>query len=77
MVSRAGGNAEIVLDNVNGYVVEVGDIQGLSDRMGELLKDKEKRLRFGQQGIDRVAEKFSAEKMFGRYEMIYKELLAE
>lgn len=77
VVSRAGGNDEIVLDNVNGYVVKVGDIQGLSDRMRELLKDKEKRLRFGQQGIDRVAEKFSADKMFGRYEMIYQELLAE
>ncbi len=48
---RATCIPEIVHDDVNGFLAESGDVQGLSQGMSALLQDREKAVQKGQAGL--------------------------
>jgi glycosyltransferase involved in cell wall biosynthesis len=43
VASRIGGIPEVIQDGVHGYLVEVGDVNGLATALGKLLLDRDRR----------------------------------
>ncbi|HWF19427.1 MAG TPA: glycosyltransferase family 4 protein, partial [Verrucomicrobiae bacterium] len=57
------GANEVCLDNETGFLVRVGDLVGLSERLVKLAGDAALRERFGRQGREFVRERFAVETM--------------
>ncbi len=56
VATAVGGVPEIVHDGVSGYVVPPAQSVPLADRLVDLLRDPERRRRFGEAGADRFRE---------------------
>lgn len=63
VATRVGGNAELVVDGVTGFLVNPGDAEGIASRTEALLGDPAMRARMGAAGHTRVLERFTAERM--------------
>ncbi|PID57833.1 hypothetical protein CSB45_06325 [candidate division KSB3 bacterium] len=60
--TRHAGIPEAVIDGVCGYLVEEGDVQGMADRLHELVHNPDLRQKMGQAGRQRAGELFCWEK---------------
>jgi glycosyltransferase involved in cell wall biosynthesis len=60
----------------SGYLLPVGDVEGMAGRTLEILKDRERRLEMGRAGRRRAEALFGAERVVGLYERLYEGLLA-
>ena len=56
-----GGLPELVEDGISGYLVPVGDVERLTDRVQRLLEDADLRKRMGAAGRERAARLFAPE----------------
>jgi glycosyltransferase involved in cell wall biosynthesis len=54
-----GGTPDVIRDGVTGFLVEYGDIDGLTSRILSLLQNEELRQKMGQTGRQYVEENFS------------------
>lgn len=70
------GTEEIIEDSVNGFLVQVGDIEMMARRIIDLLKGFDLRERFAEEGMRTVEEKFTVEKMVSSYEKLFCEIVA-
>jgi len=68
-----GSMKEVVIPGKTGFLVPVGDPQGLADRLLELLKDPPARKKMGEQARKLVHEKLSAQKMASAFEDLFDE----
>ena len=59
VATRVGGIPEVVQDGVNGYLVEPGDVDALTERVSELIADPSLRTRMGEAGRTRVEQDFT------------------
>lgn len=59
VATRLSAIPEVVIDGETGYLVNEKDESGLADKIEELLKDKNKRARFGANGRNKIVEMFS------------------
>ena len=75
VATNVGGVPDIAQDGVNGYLVESGDTEAFSEKLSELIKDPEKRRRFGQNGRKMVQERFAKERLIKDTERLYNNLL--
>ncbi|MFP4131476.1 MAG: glycosyltransferase [Thiohalospira sp.] len=73
VVTRVGGNADIVADGLRGRVVPPGDTAALTTAMGELLAAPELRRSMGQNAGEWAREHASVAAMAGSYEALYRE----
>jgi sugar transferase (PEP-CTERM/EpsH1 system associated) len=73
VVSRVGGNPEIVVDGRTGYLYEAGNLDELVGLIDQLVSDREHRLEKGSGARQHVLENFSIETMVRRYEQTYLE----
>lgn len=76
VVTRVGGNAEAIEDNVSGFVVPPDDPEPLADRILRLLRRPDTAKRMGQAGQKTVEEKFTAQAMMAQLTGIYDRLIA-
>ena len=76
IVTRVGGNVEIVEHDVSGIVVESDDVDDLAGWMIKLAEDKVTRERLAAAGADVFASKFSVKTMAAKYSEIYTRLLS-
>ncbi|MEM7482270.1 MAG: glycosyltransferase [Acidobacteriota bacterium] len=60
------GPSEVITDGESGFLVTVGDVDALADRMGRLLADPDLRSRLAAQGREDVRQ-FSLESALRRY----------
>lgn len=74
VATDAGGNPELVKDGENGYLVQVGDVAKLAERIGELVKNKDSISRICENNIDKVKKEFSIDKMVGKHQTVYDEV---
>lgn len=72
VVTRVGGIPEVVINEKTGFMVEPKNVDQLSDKLKELLIDKQKRIDFGNEGYYRVKEKFSIDKTVSEIEQLWK-----
>ncbi len=75
VASRIGGLPEVVDDGETGFLVEPGDVAGLRDRIEQLLRDPLLASRMGQNGRDRVLERFTWDACANRCLEAYSEVV--
>ena len=75
VVTDVAGAKEAARDGVEGFVVTAGDRGELATALTKLISSPDLRLRMGANGRDRVARKFTAEKMADEVDDVYQELL--
>ena len=73
--SDAGGLPEVVRHAETGYLLPVGDVEGMAARSIEILKDDEHRREMGRAGRRRAAALFSADRVVSQYERLYERAL--
>lgn len=67
-----GGNSEIVLDGVTGYIVNPLNPEEISEKTLDLLKNPEKAERFGKAGYERIKSEFNLKNKIKEYIAIYE-----
>jgi glycosyltransferase involved in cell wall biosynthesis len=73
--SDAGGLPEVVRHTESGYLLPVGDVEGMAARTIEILKDDERRREMGEAARHRVESLFDADRVVGQYEAVYARAL--
>jgi glycosyltransferase involved in cell wall biosynthesis len=76
VATDAGGTRTVVDDGGTGYLVPIGDVDALVDRLTRLRDDPELRARFAQAGRERMRERFSITRMVDDIDRLYEEILA-
>ena len=71
--SNAGGIPEVNIDGETGFMLNVGDVEGMAAKTLELLKDEQKLKRFKANAF-KQAQKFSIENIVPQYEAFYKQI---
>lgn len=72
--TRVGGIPEVIDHGVNGYLVELGDIDATAKHALELLLNEEKLIRFRQAAMSATQVKFDSKKIIDHYEQLYERL---
>jgi len=75
VLSREGGNLEIVEDGENSFLCESGNIKEYADRICLLMDDVELRKKMSFKAQETIRQRFSREAMCENYVKIYESLL--
>ncbi len=76
VASRAGGLPEVVRDGENGFLLPVGDVDGMARAALALLRDPERHRAFAQEARRWAVAEFDQTAVVGRYRAIYERVLA-
>jgi len=75
--TNAGGDAELVKDGYNGYVVPMRDPGALAEKINALLDDPEKMKSMGQASRRRAETEFDWKLIAAKTKQVYEDLLME
>ena len=75
VTTDVGGIKDIVSDNITGYIVPKNDLTKFSEKLKELVENKNKRETFSKNGWGFVKDKFHYTRLVNDVEMLYKKLL--
>ncbi len=75
VATAVGGVPELIENGRTGILVPPRDVEALAEAILELLNDKEKAKRLGENGRHLIEEKFSLEEMVEKIESLYCDLL--
>lgn len=75
--SKTGGITDIISNKKNGFLVEVGDIQGLAKTLHKALTDVQLRQRLVKEGYATVEKQFSCKNVLPKVEKWYEEVIHE
>jgi len=75
--SDAGGLPEVVTNGECGYLLPVGDVDGMAARVLGLLRDEKQRKAMGCAGRRRAEEHFNVEAIVTQYERYYERVLGQ
>jgi glycosyltransferase involved in cell wall biosynthesis len=75
VATRIGGNPEAIADGETGLIVPPGDAPALAQALSALLLDGARAAALGEAGRARWARLFTAERMVGETERLYREEL--
>lgn len=59
VATRSGGIPEIVRDGETGFLVDIGDIEALAERVGKLIDDPDLRTHMGERARARIEKEFT------------------
>lgn len=76
VVTRVGGNPEVVADRESGLLVDSGDTEGFARALVVMFREPPLRKAMGQAARARVEKDFDLMKAVGRYEEIYRDCLS-
>ena len=77
VASDVGGVSEMVRDGENGFLVEPGNVEQLSERLRELMADSELRKRMGRRSRDCYEKGFRFEEMVENTLEVYRAVVDE
>jgi N-acetyl-alpha-D-glucosaminyl L-malate synthase BshA len=75
VATRAGGLVEVVEDGVSGFLFQIGDVNGMAQKLAELGSDTDLRIETGKAGRERALEMFSPSSIVPMYERAYEDSL--
>ncbi|HET9707532.1 MAG TPA: N-acetyl-alpha-D-glucosaminyl L-malate synthase BshA [Gemmatimonadales bacterium] len=76
IASRVGGIPEVVTEGVSGYLAAVGDVQTMTERAIEVLRDPARLEEMRHRAVARAAD-FSADRVVPLYERVYEDVLRD
>ena len=76
ITTRVGGLPEVVLDGENGFLLPVGDVDGMAAAALRLLQDAELHRRFATNGREWAIERFAQRRVVAEYRALYERVLA-
>lgn len=59
---RVSSNPELIIDGINGFLLEMNDLEGFADALQELIENSEKRKAMGDNGYKTVCKRFDFKK---------------
>jgi N-acetyl-alpha-D-glucosaminyl L-malate synthase BshA len=74
--TRAGGMPEVVVEGESGYLLPVGDVEGMADRAIAILSNADLQQRLGRAGRKLAEEKFNVEQVVPMYRQFYERIIA-
>jgi sugar transferase (PEP-CTERM/EpsH1 system associated) len=74
VVTRTGGNPEVLVDGHSGLLFPARDAQKLADLLRLLEQEPHLRMELGRQALSRVRTNFSIGSMVSRYEQLYQQV---
>jgi glycosyltransferase involved in cell wall biosynthesis len=77
VATRVGGVPDVVSDGVDGFLAEVGDVEGLTAALATLARDPTLRKEMGRAGRERTLPRYRVERLVDDVDELYRELLAE
>lgn len=77
IASRIGGVPELIADETNGYLCDVGDLEAFVSKIKQLTSDEALYRRFRKNARKYALENFDLEKMNNSYLNIFRELLGQ
>jgi glycosyltransferase involved in cell wall biosynthesis len=77
VATRVGGVPDVVDEGQDGFLVEVGDVDAIADRLALLARDPELRARFGATGREKVVPRYRVSRLIDDVDALYRELLVE
>jgi len=75
IATRSGGLPEVVVDGETGYLLPVGDVDGMAARAIEILKDDDKQHAMGKRGRALAVEQFDESWIVPRYRAMYERVI--
>lgn len=75
--TKVGGLTKLIEDDVNGYLVNVGDYQDLGGKIFDLSMDKEKIIEMGEKLYEKVKENYSSDEMARQHVEIYEKVVSK
>ncbi len=73
--TRGGGIPEIIEDGVNGFLVAIGDVQAIADRLRALANDPERLKTMGRIGREQSLQRFAPEAHAATFRSVYVSIL--
>ncbi|HAQ07720.1 MAG TPA: N-acetyl-alpha-D-glucosaminyl L-malate synthase BshA [Bacillus bacterium] len=73
--TNVGGIPEVIVDGETGYICELGNIKGITEKAIEILSQPAIHQLFSANSVERAEARFSAEQIVTEYEDIYYELV--
>lgn len=77
VASKVGGIPEIIRNNYNGFLFEVGNYREAVEYLNTLVENRDLRILLGQNASKNIKNKFTEEIVVEKLNYIYKELLNE
>ncbi len=77
IATAVGGLPEVVIHGENGFLHEVGDVEGMAASALKLLLDEPMRQAFGEAGRRRSVEVYGQEPIVARYRSIYERVVEQ
>jgi glycosyltransferase involved in cell wall biosynthesis len=77
VATRVGGLPDVVSEGEDGFLVEVGDVEGLAAALERLALDPALRARMGAAGPPRVVPRYRVERLVDDVDELYRELLTQ
>ena len=77
VATRVGGVPDVVRDGEDGFLVELGDLETLADRLAQLAADPALRRRMGEAGRERVLPRYAVERLIDDVDGLYRRLLEQ
>jgi glycosyltransferase involved in cell wall biosynthesis len=74
VVTDVGGNAEAVMDRVNGFVIRPDDAGALADALLALYRDPAARKHMGEKSRELVEQRYTVQEMCRRHAAFYLSL---
>ena len=75
VASRVGGIPEVVTNGVEGWLSEVGDVDGMADRVLGILTQPQSRAEMGRRAREKARTFFSSDAVISAYEAHYRRVL--
>jgi glycosyltransferase involved in cell wall biosynthesis len=75
IATRGGGTAEVVIDGINGFLIDPHNYEQLTEKIKTLFIQKERRCEMGKAGRQMAIEKFDLKTMANHYVETYHRLL--
>ena len=77
IASRSGGHPELIQHGKTGFLEDVGDVPGFSDRIAEILSDEPGRKKIGRAAHNSIKEEFDFQTITDQIMAIYEEISNE
>jgi glycosyltransferase involved in cell wall biosynthesis len=76
VATSVGGVPDVVREDVDGFLVPMGDTEALAERLARLAEDPALRARMGAAGRESVPARYAVERLVGDIDELYRSLLA-